>query len=161
TCGQAGGVVTCTGGTLDGSSDLIPGVPQSRVITIKVLAPANIQSLATDLSNISVDIVNHAVVDPDNAIAESNETNNSSSWTTTVRSKINLKVGKTGPDTANQNDEADYVITVTNEDLDSSGGATALGVKVVDTLPVGLIPLSVKADPSNFACSVQENPVNV
>ncbi len=163
-CSQAGGSVTCSGGTLDGTLDLIPApdVPTTRVITVKVLAPPDIQSIALDPGNISVTITNQAFIDPDNAIAESNETNNSSQWPTTVRSKINLRVTKDGPTEATQNQEADYVIKVYNEDADGNG-ATATGVEVVDNLPVGLIPLYIKTEPANatnFQCQVQENPVN-
>jgi uncharacterized repeat protein (TIGR01451 family) len=165
-CSQAGSSVTCTGGTLDGTDNLIPGppdVPTSRTIQVKVLAPSNIEALAPDKSNISVSIINQAFVDPDNAIAESNETNNAASATTTVRSQINLRVTKDGPTTASQNDTADYVIKVYNEDNDGGDGVTAFGVELVDPLPVGLIPLYVKTEPtdaSNFRCEIQENPVN-
>ena len=157
----SGGTVTCTNGTLDGSLDLGGAAPASRDIVVRVTAPTDIVT-ALNKGNVSAVVANQAVIDPDTAIAESDETNNSSPVvTTTVRSKINLKLTKTGPTTASQNSEADYAIKVTNEDLDGSGGATAFGVKVVDTLPIGLIPLSVTADPSNFLCSVAENPVNV
>ena len=76
-----------------------------------------------------------------------------------MKSKINLKITKDGPTTASQNDTADYTIEVNQR-----GGrrrATAFGVVVTDPLPVGLIPLSVSVDKSNFQCQVQENPVNV
>ena len=108
-------------------------------------------------------MTNQAVIDPTNAIAESDETNNSSQTvTTTVRSRINLKLTKSpGSQGASQNSKFDYVIKVTNEDLDGSGGATAFGVKIVDPLPIGLIPLSITAEPGNFNCDIQENPVNV
>ena len=82
TCSLTETSVTCTGGTLDGTDNLIlgpPDVPTSRTIVIKVLAPLHIEALAPDLSNISVDITNQAFIDPDNAIAESNETNNAAS----------------------------------------------------------------------------------
>ena len=68
-----------------------------------MLAPANIDALAPDKGNISAEIVNQAFIDPDNAIPESNETNNAASATTTVQSKINLTITKTGPNTASQN----------------------------------------------------------
>ena len=125
-----------------------------------MLAPANIDALAPDKGNISAEIVNQAFIDPDNAIPESNETNNAASATTTVQSKVNLTITKTGPNTASQNTEADYVIAVTNNAI-YDGGAVAFNVEVIDPLPVGLIPLSVSADQGNFQCQVLENPVNV
>ncbi|MFL5926968.1 MAG: CARDB domain-containing protein, partial [Gaiellaceae bacterium] len=123
-----------------------------------LLAPTNIEQYASDPGNISIGITNQAFVDPDNAIAEGDETNNADSQDTTVKSKVNLTVTKEGPDSAHQNDTADYVIKVKNNKVD--GGATAFGVRMVDSLPVGLLPLSVKADPGNFNCSLFENPVN-
>ena len=33
-------------------------------------------------------------------------------------------------------------------------------MKIVDPLPIGLIPLNITAEPGNFACQVEENPVN-
>ena len=158
-CSLLGSSVVCTGGTLDGSDDLVPGVPDVRQITVKVLAPADIESLAASKTDISVEIINQAFVDPDNAIAESNETNNSASAKTTVRSKINLSITKNGPTKASQNSQADYVITVTNTAED--GGATAFDVLVTDPLPVGLIPLTLDIDKGNFQCQIQENPVNL
>jgi uncharacterized repeat protein (TIGR01451 family) len=149
TCTFGSGVITCSGGTIDGSADLIPSLPTSRTIEVVLTAPAS-----------NGTITNQAAIDPDNAIAESNETNNSAVQTTTVSSKINLTLDKHGPDTAHQNDTADYVITVKNEAV-YGGGATAFGVRVHDALPVGLIPLSVEATPSNMICQITENPVNV
>lgn len=145
-CTQAAGVVTCTGATLDGSLGLA-GVPTARDIEIIVKAPF--------VSPIR--LTNQARIDPDNAIAESSEINNSASAQTDVQSDINLTITKTGPKQAHQNDNTQYVLTVKNE-----GPAAAYGVEVIDPLPVGLIPLgSVQATPGNFACQILENPVNV
>jgi uncharacterized repeat protein (TIGR01451 family) len=152
TCAQANGVVDCTGGTLP------PGV--SRDIIVAVTAPTDITQFASDLKDIQIDVQNQVFVDPDNEILEGDETNNFGQAITTVRSKINLTVDKEGPDTANQNQTADYKITVKNV-ADYGGGAIAFNTKVVDALPVGLIPLSVVADPSNMICQIQENPVNL
>lgn len=153
-CSEAGGVVTCTGGTLDGSLDLIPDdpatggvnedVPQSRIISIQVRAP----------EQHDVQITNQAFVDPTNAIHESNETNNQAFENTMIQSPYNLVLDKEGPDQAHQNDEEDYTITVTNE------GPAVDDVVIIDALPVGLIPLSIQATPSNFICELTENPVN-
>jgi uncharacterized repeat protein (TIGR01451 family) len=66
-CGESGGVVTCTGGTLDGTSNLIPGpspdnVPNVRTIIVTVQAP-----------NANGSVTNQAFIDPNNAIPEANE----------------------------------------------------------------------------------------
>ena len=143
-CGESGGVVTCTGGTLDGSAGLIPGLPTTRTIEVVVRAPQVQQQTFT----------NQAAVDPFNAIPESNETNNTSRDTLTVTSPYNLSIEKDGPTNAQQNSTQDYVITVTNEK------AAVDDVVVVDYLPVGLFPLGVEAT-GNFACTTSENPVNL
>jgi uncharacterized repeat protein (TIGR01451 family) len=137
-------VVTCTGGTLDGSADLISTVPTSRTIavTVKVLGPNDRP------------LVNQVVIDPNNTIAESNETNNSATDSSLVTSPFNVELKKTGPSTAQQNDTADYTITAKNTGSDPMGKLV-----VVDPLPVGLIPLGVEAD-GNWQCTVEENPVN-
>jgi len=107
---------------------------------------------APDLHNVL--LTNQVFVDPSNAIAESNEVNNQAFETTSIQSPYNLVLNKDGPDQAHQNDEEDYEITVTNE------GPAVNDVVVVDALPVGLIPLSISATPSNFICDLTENPVN-
>ena len=152
TCSQAAGVVDCTGGTLP------PG--GSRDIIVAVTAPSDITQFASDLKSIQIDVQNEVFVDPLNAIPEGDETDNFDEATTTVRSKINLTLEKEGPNTANQNQTADYEITVSNV-ADYGGGAIAFDTKVVDYLPVGLIPLSVTASASNMGCQIEENPVNV
>ena len=152
-CSEAAHVVTCTGGTLDGTANLIPDdpatgginedVPATRTISIVVRAP--------EADNIT--ITNQAFIDPTNAIAESNETNNQASENTNIESPYNLTLEKEGPNQASQNSEEDYVITVTNE------GDAVNDVVVIDALPVGLIPLSITAG-GNFICDLTENPVN-
>ena len=145
TCSQSSGVVTCTGGTIDGTSDLISTIGTSRTITIVVKAT---------MANTT--IINQATVDPDNTIAEGDETNNTASATTQVRSNINLTLEKNGPDQASQGTDDHYKLTVKNV-----GTADATGVLVEDALPAGLIPLGVDAGTdNNFLCTVFENPVN-
>ncbi len=152
TCAYASGVVTCSGGTIPAGG--------SRTVQVLLLAPASIEEYASNLADISIGLTNQAFVDPLNAIPEGDETNNADYVDTTVKSKINLTVTKEGPDTAHQNDTADYVIKVKNNKV-GPDGQTAYGVRMVDPLPIGLIPLSVKAEPSNFSCQLLENPVNV
>lgn len=147
-CAETGGVVSCTGGTLDGSGDLIPApddVPTTRTVKIVVRAP----------NQDNVVVTNQVFIDPGNTVPESNETNNQDTERTSIQSPLNLTLDKDGPTTAQQNSEQDYVITVKNL------GDAVTGVVVVDPLPIGLIPLSVQATPSNFACSITENPVNL
>lgn len=150
TCAHSAGIVNCTGGYLPAGG--------SREILVLLLAPASIEQFATDKSNISVGITNQAFVDPENAIKEGNEINNSDFVDTTVTPPINLTLDKQGPGSATQNDTTTYTITVTNVKV--GAGATAFGVKIVDPLPIGLIPLEMTAEPGNFTCSLTENPVN-
>jgi uncharacterized repeat protein (TIGR01451 family) len=151
TCSYAAPNLTCTGGTLPSGG--------SRTINIHAVAPSNLEELVDDQENISVTVSNQAFVDPLNAIAEGNEANNHDSVNTVVSSPINLSLTKEGPGSVTQNDTTTYTITVTNNKIGPTG-ATAFGVKIVDPLPIGLIPLNVVADPGNFACQIQENPVN-
>jgi uncharacterized repeat protein (TIGR01451 family) len=152
TCTGAGGVVNCSGGTLDGTDNLLtnPDVLNVRTIEVKVRAP-----------NKNTTLFNQAFVDPDNTIPEGNEINNSDTATTTVASVINLKIEKHGPTQSSQSQVSKYELKVTNEEPGGAGtGQDAFGVKVVDQLPVGLIPLAVTAEP-NFGCTVSENPINL
>src|SRR5262249_11637047 len=155
TCGFAGGVVDCTGATLDGTpDDTIPGVPSIRTIKIEVKAP----------NAIIPSYLNKAVVDPDNQIAEGDETNNTSTATTNVQSKINLSIDKNGPTTSSQSQTSTYNITVHNHSPndDSSQGLPAFGVEMHDPLPVGLIPLAIDTGSgNNWACQVLQDPINV
>ena len=155
TCNNAAGVVTCSGGTLDGSANTLslPDVPDTRVITIKVKAP--------DHNVPNNGLLNQAFVDPDNLIHEGDETNNSDTSSITVASAINLRITKTGPTESNQSQVSQYTITAFN-DKASGAGQDAFGVQILDPLPVGLIPLSVfTGAETNFSCSVAENPINL
>jgi uncharacterized repeat protein (TIGR01451 family) len=149
TCGgESGGAVTCTGGTIAGTdATLMPGVPSTRNIEVKFKAP-----------NQQGTLLNQAFVDPDNAIPEGDELNNTDTATVTVKSRINLTITKTGPTESSQSQVSKYEITVKNNEVDGSG-EDAFGVKVVDFLPIGLIPLATTADP-NFGCTTSENPIN-
>ena len=150
TCTGSSGVVNCTGGTLSGTTVTVPGAPAERNIEVKVKAP-----------NQNSTMFNQAFVDPDNAIPEGDELNNADTATTIVASVIDLKITKTGPTESSQSETSKYEIKVTNAEPNGAGtGQDAFGVKVLDKLPVGLIPLAVKADP-NFGCTTSENPINV
>jgi len=150
TCNGSAGVVNCTGGSLSGTVVTIPGGPAERNIEVKVKAP-----------NQNSTMFNQAFADPDNTIPEGDELNNSDTATTTVASVIDLQITKTGPTESNQSEVSKYELKVTNAEPGGAGtGQDAFGVKVVDKLPVGLIPLAVKADP-NFGCTTAENPINL
>jgi uncharacterized repeat protein (TIGR01451 family) len=156
TCGQLPGqpnTIDCVGG-------MIPQDGGFRTINVVAVAPTGLDQIASDPGNIQQVIVNSAFVDPLNEIPEGNEINNTDSIETLIQSQINLTVEKEGPDQANQNQEADYKITVTNHKI-WGDGRIAFDAVVVDYLPVGLIPLSVSANVSNMACQVEENPVNL
>jgi uncharacterized repeat protein (TIGR01451 family) len=145
-CTHAAGVVTCSGATIDGSDDLAgAGVPTQRVVTIIVRAPIE-----------NTQITNQAVVDPNQTVAESNETNNTSTVQTPVQSNIDLELDKTGPGEVTQGTESDYFITVRN-----LGTQDATNVLVRDPLPVGLIPLNVTVEEGDWTCEVFQNPVNL
>jgi uncharacterized repeat protein (TIGR01451 family) len=152
TCGTTSpGILTCTGGTIPAGG--------SRTILVNVDVASKIDTGSISLGDVHVLITNQATVDPDNTIPEGDETNNSDFVDTNIVPPINLTLTKEGPGAATQNDTVTYTITVTNNKI--GNGATATSVKIVDPLPVGLIPLSVEADPGNFTCQVQENPVNL
>jgi hypothetical protein len=75
---------------------------------------------------------------------------------------INLKIEKHGPESSSQGSPGEYEIVMTNEIKGGGSGQTASSVKMVDPLPVGLIPLSTTAgDGNNWQCSIAENPINV
>ena len=143
TCGQAGGIVNCTGGTLN------PGLAAARFITIEVTAP-----------NAQLTLTNQAFVDPDNDIPEGDEENNTATKQTIVSSAIDLRVTKFGPTESSQGEVSKYTITVYNDKAEGTSGQDAFGIKLYDPLAVGLIPLAYTA-PENFACSFSENPINV
>jgi uncharacterized repeat protein (TIGR01451 family) len=159
TCAYASGVVNCTGATLDGSQNTLssPDIPDTRTITIKVKAPSHLVP--------AKGLINQAIVDPDNTIHEGDETNNTDSAVITVASVINLKVTKTGPTESDQSQTSQYTITVSNVKPDNApAGQDALGVELVDPLPVGLIPLAVNTGSSptnNWQCQISENPINL
>jgi uncharacterized repeat protein (TIGR01451 family) len=153
TCTQAGGVIDCTGATIAGT---VPGPAGTRTIVINVTAPNKVGGL-----------LDQAIADPNNAIPEGDETNNTATFATSVDSQINLSVTKTGPPSSNQSQTSEFDITVKNENTPPGGGSgqTAFGVVMHDPLPVGLIPLSVQFEynpgPGNWACQIQGDPINL
>jgi uncharacterized repeat protein (TIGR01451 family) len=148
TCELAGDgrTVKCLGATIS------PTTPD----TITIVVDARNESSGPPGGAIYVG-PNEAIVNPNNEIPESDTENNTATTERIeVKSKVNVKIEQSGPDTASQNDTPSYTLTVENE-----GEETARGVVVRDPLPVGLIVQNVASEPNNFACQVFENPVNV
>ena len=134
-----------------------PDIPATRTITIKVTAP---------IFNVPTSgLMNQAFVDPDNAIPEGDETNNSDTSRITVSSAIDLRVRRTArpsPTRTRCRSTRSRCSTTSRRDGTTPRARTPFGVQVFDPLPVGLIPLSVFTDDdANFTCSVAENPINV
>ena len=145
---QLGNVVDCTGGTI--------GPASVKRIDLLFAAPA-----------LPGPITNTVTVDPNNAIFEADETNNSATQTTTVVTGIDLTVWKgdnghgtppddppgaappltQGFDPIATNGTDTYTIIVGDV-----GTQNATGVTVRDTLPAGTKFLSVTSD-HGFTCS--------
>lgn len=144
-CGQANGVVTCTGGYLK------PGGVE-RTIEVKVQAPND--SSRTVPTTTTVEMVNQATIDPDNEIGEASEINNFGTKTTKVQSKVDLQpqlsLGSVGSSGTNGS---------MTFGVQASGASGADNVVVVADLPVGIIPLDVQA-PAGWSCQITENPIN-
>jgi uncharacterized repeat protein (TIGR01451 family) len=147
TCSESAGVIECTGGTLDGSNNDTPAPGDTqRVIKVDVFAPTQPGAYT-----------NQSLIDPDNAIAENNETNNSDATTTSVSltgggKYIDLAITSQTPtftpSVANPSPDQtfDYDIAVAN-----SGTDVAFNVLVRDFLPEGTTLVSATGD-GDFVC---------
>lgn len=150
-CAESGGVVECTGGTLDGSNNETPAAGDNqRFIKIDVFAPTQPGGYT-----------NQALIDPGNAIAENDETNNSDATTTSVSitgggNYIDLKVNDlTSSDTEpSPNEEYTYTIKAEN-----TGTDVAFNVGVRDVLPTGTTFVSATGT-GDFTCSESDGVVN-
>src|SRR5262249_52897489 len=133
-CGPgSGNTVDCTGATLSGTVNAAPGEPTSRTIILKAFSSA-----------VPGTYTNTAIVDPQNAIPEGNETNNTAQATTQVTvgaGFVDLQVTKTAspstldhvpPEHATPGGPITYTIVAKN-----AGTDPAFNVKVQDTLPAG------------------------
>src|SRR5262249_3778884 len=122
-------VVTCTGGTIG---------PESTVtVTLTLVAPSVLGT-----------ITNTVTVDPNNAIFEADETNNTATATTQVITGVDLTIHKTDAiDPIATSGTETYTITVNN-----LGTQDAANVRVRDTLPSGTIFRDVVSD-HGFTCS--------
>jgi uncharacterized repeat protein (TIGR01451 family) len=146
-CVQAGGVIDCTGGYIQGTDSGGP-TPPTRTITIKAKAPFQH----------GLEIVNQAFVDPTNAIAEQSEVNNTSTATNQVKSIVDLEVTM-GNGSAGTASEGDWTFTAKNTGTDAK--SEARNVVVVANFSSGTIHLNT-ATPnlSGWTCQVTQNPVN-
>jgi uncharacterized repeat protein (TIGR01451 family) len=107
-CAHAAGVVNCTGATLSGTINAVPGIGTSRTVEIQAFAPAA-----------PAVITNIALVDPDNQVPEGNEGNNQAQETTTVQVAgptpfIDLAIGKAASPTATPGGPITYILTPNN-----------------------------------------------
>lgn len=156
TCTASGQVVTCTGGTIQGTVSN-GGSPGSRTINIVANAP-----------HANGAIVDQATADPNNAVPEADETNNSSTVSTDVESVIDLSVLLDGDTTQGGGGSAPSIaqgttgnITghITNTAAGGGSGATAQNVQTIWNLPISVTVLDVQA-PAGTSCSNTQNPVN-
>ena len=150
TCSASGQVVTCTGGELDAASG---GVAGQRTIVINAFAPP-----APTGTGGAVQYTDTAVVDPNNAIPEADEQNNTASTqftvdpTSTNGTYINLALtsseqipttfeGTTGAGGVLPGAFITYMLTVKN-----SGSELATGVTLDDTIPANTTFVSATAN---------------
>jgi subtilase family serine protease len=137
-------VVTCTGGVLDGSLGLDPA-PDDATITLTVRAPRR-HSFAYDL---------RSVIDPDDAVAESDEADNTGSKSVTVTSKVNLTFADTLKSTGSKGNTGAVEWTLKN-----TGTAGATDVWLVVNMAVGSIPQQMSKLPDGWSCQVEADPIN-
>ena len=126
-------VVTCTGGTIPAQS--------TRTLKFTVVAPPGVGQ-----------ITNTVTVDPNNAIFEADESNNTFTQLTQVATGIDLTVSK------HSNHEADFVATrgtlTYTIKVSNLGTQDATNIHVRDTLPADTIFRDAVSDPLHgFSCS--------
>jgi len=147
-CSEAGGVITCTGGTLDGSNNDTPAAGDNvRFIDVALFAPTQ-----------PGDYTNQVTIDPDEVIAENDETNNSDQTLTKVRlsgggNYTDLKVSSIATSNATPEPEQSYDYTVT---VENTGTDPAYNVSVRNVLDpeVTFVKVTTTAAGSNdFSCS--------
>jgi uncharacterized repeat protein (TIGR01451 family) len=149
-CSESGGTVTCVGGTLDGAAgpDETPS-PSTRTIVIQVFAPTAIDTYH-----------NTAMVDPDNTVAENDETNNTDQTDTDVRRGAggtyqDLTVDSVTPSTTTPQPGQTYSYDVK---VSNTGTNPAFNIKLANALDSG--PTFVGATAGNgFNCSVTDSAV--
>ena len=128
------------------------GNPQVVLCTVNVPAEGTTAFSIVVVAPPSIGpIVNTVTVDPNNAIFEADETNNTATQTTQVATGIDLTIDKVdstpGFDPIAPSGTQTYTITV-----DNIGTQDATGIHVRDTLPAQTIFLSAQGD-NGFTCS--------
>jgi uncharacterized repeat protein (TIGR01451 family) len=151
-CAEASGIITCTGGTLDGSiGQTAQAGDTTRTIHVSLFAPTQPGTYT-----------NKAVIDPDNTHPEADETNNSDEVVTTVAlggggKYIDLDINskQTAPGTDGTSVVPSGVLQYTI-DVKNNGIAVAFNVGMTDTLPTGSVFRSAQDSnpgPGAFECS--------
>ncbi|RYC11453.1 CARDB domain-containing protein [Nocardioides zhouii] len=155
-CTGAGGIVTCTGGTLDGNVDETTS-PSTRQIVIEVFAPPE-----------PGNYLNTAIVDPDDAIAENDELNNTDTTPLQVRMGggglyrdltiddpivTNVTYGPVSLREPKPSQVYTYTVKATN-----TGTNPAYNVVVRHVLEDGATFLNATAD-QDFSCTIAANVV--
>lgn len=143
TCGVTDSNVTCTGGVLDGSLDLDPA-SDTTTIKLTVKAPL-VDQFQYDL---------RSVIDPDNAVAESDEANNTAGATVKTKSLIDLTFDSLS---SSGSKGSDGTVTWT---LHNTGTADAKNVTVVVNMAVGSIPQQMSSLPDGWSCQIEADPIN-
>lgn len=120
---SATNVLSCVIAALAGEANSQPG-GATTTITLYLIAPHAIGPISSTVT-----------VDPNNAISEHDEANNSFTTTEQVQTGIDLRVVKTdSPDPVARNGTLRYTITVTN-----LGTQDSTGIVVRDVLPTGTV----------------------
>jgi len=152
-CSEVGGVITCTGGTLDGSNNDTPAAGDNvRFIDVALFAPTQ-----------PGDYINQVTIDPDEVIAENDETNNSDQTLTRVRlsgggNYTDLKVSSIASSNATPEPEQSYDYTVT---IENTGTDPAYNVSLRNVLDpeVTFVKVTTTAAGSNDLSCSQSNGV--
>jgi uncharacterized repeat protein (TIGR01451 family) len=143
-CSVTDSAVTCTGGVLDGTMDLDPA-SASTTVTLTVKAPM-VDQFQYDL---------RSVIDPDNAIAESDEANNTGSATVKTVSQVDLTFQDSLTSSGSKGNPGTVEWTLHN-----TGSAAATNVTLVVNMSVGSIPQQMSQLPDGWSCQVEADPIN-
>jgi uncharacterized repeat protein (TIGR01451 family) len=143
TCSVGGNLLTCDGGTLDGSLNFDDAFDTDATVTITARAPQRHDFTYGMQSRI----------DPANVVPEAIESNNQASVDVTVKSKIDLdpSVSVSG----GQGSEGSVSFSVENK-----GTSLAEDAVLVVEMPVGVIPQNLGTVADGWSCSTSENPIN-
>lgn len=148
TCGQANGVIDCTGGYVRGTHSN-SGSPGQRTITIVAKAP-----MVPDLQ-----ITNQAKVDPGEVIPEQSEINNGAQVINQVKSIVDLKVEMQPGTTSSSGDPGTWTLRGFIDTVEANSRAS--NVVLVANFSAGTIHINTATpDRTDWSCQVFENPVN-